>query len=297
MIVGAGNVGAQIGYLSLFISGIEEVMLYDIQSELCRGKVLDLSHSAGVLGKDIVFSWVESLNLAIAHLVVITAGMPRKEGMSRFDLLDFNLKIVKEVIENLNPQVLKQSIFIMVSNPVDVLTYYFCKKANLERKRCIGMAGALDLGRFRYYLSQQLGKKLSSLQPLVIGAHSKDMVCLYPGEELESIKPAIAETKNSGAEIVSLYKGGSAYFAPAAGVILMLENILGNKKSVLPAVAVLEGEYGYKNVAFGVPLKLSQGGIEEIVELELSQSEREELNLSVQPIRDAIAYIEQKGFL
>jgi malate dehydrogenase len=123
------------------------------------------------------------------------------------------------------------------------------------------------------------------------------MLCLYPGEELESIKLAIAETKNSGAEIVSLYKGGSAYFAPAAGVMLMLENILGNKKSVLPAVAVLEGEYGYRDIAFGVPLKLSQGGIEEIVELELSQPEREELNFSLQPIRDSIAYIEQKGFL
>ena len=294
LIVGAGNVGAHIAYLCLFLPRIKEVLLYDVNQELLQGKCLDLNHSAGVIGKDIEFIPLENLKTN-ADIVVITAGFPRKQGMSRFDLLDANVKIMEDVISKLDFSTLQDSVFIIVSNPVDVLTYFFYKKAGLPRKKILGMAGVLDSGRFRYYLSQKLGEKISEIEPVVIGPHSKDMMCIYRKGDVKGITEAVSETQSAGAKVVSYYKGGSAYFAPAAGAMVMLDKIIGDKKEILPAVAILDGEYGYKDIAFGVPLKLGRGGIEEIIELELSPEERTLLDNSIQGVKASIDYLSGQG--
>lgn len=296
LIIGAGNVGAHIAYLCLFLPRVKEVLLYDVNQELLQGKCLDLNHSAGVLRRNVEFIPLQDLKRK-ADVVVITAGFPRKQGMSRFDLLDANVKIMEDVISKLDLAALRDSIFIVVSNPVDVLTYFFCKKSGLPRKRIVGMAGALDSGRFRYYLSQKLNKRISEIEPVVIGAHSKDMVCIYKEGESGKIQEAIFETQNAGAKVVSYYKGGSAYFAPAAGTMVMLDKIIEDKKEILPAVVVLDGEYGYRHIAFGVPLKLGREGIEEIIELELTPEEKTLLDNSIQSIKSSIEYLNRQGKL
>jgi len=171
LIVGAGNVGAHIAYLCLFSSGIEDVLLYDVNQELLQGKALDLNHSAGVFKRDLRFTPLQNLKVG-ADIVIITAGFPRKQGMTRFDLLDANVNVLDKIIAEFNLDNFRDSIFIVVSNPVDVLTYYFYKRTAFSRKKILGMAGALDAGRFRYYLSQKLGKKISEIEPVVIGSHS-----------------------------------------------------------------------------------------------------------------------------
>jgi malate dehydrogenase len=296
LIIGAGNVGAHIGYLTLFSDYIDEVLIYDIQKDILKGKILDLSHSAGVLGKDIRFRAVEDLSKAEADIVVITAGMPRKEGMSRFDLLEINIGILDQIISGINKKLIAESIFIMVSNPVDVLTYYLYNKTSIDRERLIGMAGALDRGRFRYYLSKNTKEKIQGLKPQVVGSHSKDMLCLFDrsGEDIELSKK---ETKEAGAAILSYYKGGSAYFAPAAGVKVILDALSKPKGVSIPSVAVLDGEYGYKDIAFGVLVEISSSGIEEIVDLNLNSSEKEELDSSIAGVRDSLKFLKDKGIL
>ncbi len=297
LIIGSGNVGAHVGYLSLFSSYIDEVLIYDIQKDLTLGKVLDLNHAAGVLKKNIKFTALESLNSAIADVVIITAGMPRREGMSRFDLLEVNVDIMQDIIEELNEEVLKKAIFIIVANPVDVLTYYFYKKSKVERKRIIGMAGALDSGRLRYYLHEKINNPISKIEPYVIGAHSKEMVCLYDKGDRALIERAKDETKNAGAQIISYYKGSSAYFAPAAGVKIMLDAIFENKSDIIASVAVLEAEYGFSDIAFGVPLRINKTGIKNIIELKLTESEKAQLAGSIKGIQDAISYLKEKSLI
>ncbi|MDP8215862.1 MAG: hypothetical protein P9L98_00875 [Candidatus Kaelpia imicola] len=296
LIIGVGNVGAHIGYLMLFTDFIDEVLIYDIQKDILKGKVLDLSHAGGVLKKDIRFTAVEDLNTVEADIVIITAGMPRKEGMSRFDLLEVNTKILDQVIGGMNRRLIDESIFVIVSNPVDVLTYCFHNKTAIDRKRLIGMAGALDKGRFRYYLSKNTGKNITELEPQVIGSHSKDMLCIFDtnGEEIELSK---RETKEAGATIVSYYKGGSAYFAPAAGVKVVLDVILSDRKEIVPSVAILDGEYGYSDIAFGVPVEISSNGIEKIIELDLDQFQKEDLDKSIKGIKESLSFLKKRGIL
>ncbi|MDP8234393.1 MAG: hypothetical protein P9M06_06305 [Candidatus Saelkia tenebricola] len=296
LIIGAGNVGAHIAYLSLF-SSLDEVAVYDIQKELVLGKTLDLSHSAGVLKKDLKFRAVQNLAEEVADIVVITAGMPRKEGMSRADLLDVNVKIMQDIIENLNEDLLQNAVFIIVANPVDVLSYYFYKKTGIAKNRLIGMAGALDAGRFRYHLHENIDKKISDLNPVVIGSHSKDMMCVYKEGDASLIDKAKVETQNAGAKVVSYYKGGSAYFAPASGVKTLIDAVIEDKNEIIPSVAVLEGEYGYSDIAFGVPVRISKTGISEIIKLQLSKNEEEELKSSVNGIEDSIAYLREKNLI
>jgi len=204
---------------------------------------------------------------------------------------------MEEIISELDFSLLKNAIFIIVSNPVDVLTYFFYREAEITREKIVGMAGALDTGRFRYYLSKKLNKKISEIDPLVIGSHSKDMVPIYRNGEPEKIKEAISETQNAGANVVSYYKGGSAYFAPGAGVKIMLDIISEDKKEIVPAVAILDGEYGYKNIAFGVPVKLGRNGIEQIIEIELSPEEKAALDNSIKEIKSSLDYLTNQGKL
>lgn len=297
LIIGAGNVGAQLAYLSLFSSHLDKILLYDIKKELLLGKVLDLNHSAQVLKKDLEFKAVEDLKKTEADIVVITAGMPRTEGMTRFDLLDINVEIVKNIITDLNPVCFEKSIFIMVSNPVDVLTYYFYKISNIKREKIIGLGGILDTARFRYYLHKYLGEKISELHPLVIGPHSKDMLCLCNEQNQEVIKKAIEETKEAGTRIVSFYKGGSAYFAPAMGMKVLLDILSQRKAKIIPVVAVLKGEYGYSDIAFSVPVKLSKIGLEKVIELKLTQVLKQKLKESVKEIENSISYLKHKGLI
>ena len=296
LLIGLGNVGANVAYLSIFNPRIEKLMLYDIQEEMLKGKTLDLCHCLGILKKDMEIIAVDELKGISADLVVITAGKPRREGMSRFDLLDVNVDIFNEIIRNLDLELLRESIFIIVTNPVDVLTYYFYKKTGLKRYKVIGMAGILDTGRFRYYLARKLNKKISELEAIVLGSHSKDMVCIFE-EENGVVKEAIEETRGAGAKIVSFLKGGSAYFAPAVGVKVMMDAIVNDKGEILPCVAVLNGEYGYKDIAFGVPVRLSSEGIKEILELQLSQEQKMALDNSIKGVRDSISYLKDKGAL
>jgi len=298
LIIGVGNVGAHIGYLMLFTDFIDEVLIYDVQRDILNGKVLDLSHAGGVLKKDIKFTMVEDLNEVEADIVVITAGMPRKEGMTRFDLLEVNTRILDQVINGMNKRLIEESIFVIVSNPVDVLTYYFYNKTAIDRKRLIGMAGALDNGRFRYYLSKNTGSKITELESQVIGSHSKDMFCIFDNLGAEGrVELSKKETKEAGATIVSYYKGGSAYFAPAVGVKILLDVILSSRKEVVSSVAILDGEYGYNDIAFGVPVEISSKGIDKIIELDLDSSQKEELDRSIKGIKESLSFLKDKKIL
>ena len=297
LIIGAGNVGSHAAYLSLFSPKIDEVLIYDIQKDLVKGKVLDLSHASGVLKRDIKFTAVDNLSRCFADIVVITAGMPRKEGMTRFDLLEVNTKIMQDTIENLNAELYTNAVFIIVSNPVDVLSYYFYKKTAISRNRLIGMAGALDTGRFRYYLHENLNEKISDSDPLVIGSHSKDMMCVYKKGNAALINKAKEDTQNAGAKVVSYYKGGSAYFAPAAGIKVLIDAISEDRNEIVSSVAVLDGEYGYHDIALGVLARVSRAGISEIIELKLSADEKEELKSSIKGIIDAIFYLKEKNLI
>jgi len=298
-VVGAGNVGAS---AALYAAEAElgDVVLVDILEGVAKGKSLDLLEAGPVRGYD---SYVEGSGdlraLAGSDLVIVTAGLPRKPGMTRLDLLKANADIVRGVAEALKTHA-PDAIVIMVTNPLDVMTYLTYRITGFPRERVMGMAGVLDSARFRTFLAEEIGVSVEDVQAMVLGGHGDTMVPLLRYSTVSGIpvenfikKDRLAEivqrTRDGGAEIVKLLQTGSAFYAPASSAVQMAESILRDKKRLLPAAAYLDGEYGQRDLYLGVPCILGSRGVEKIVELELTADDKAALAKSAEEVRKGIA--------
>lgn len=298
-VVGAGHVGATTARRIAEKELANEVVLVDIIDGLPQGKALDMWESAPVEGFDVkVIGTNNYSNTSDSNIVVITAGLARKPGMSRDDLLGKNTAIVKSVVEsvvNASPA----CKIVMVTNPLDVMTYVALKVSRFEPNRVFGMAGVLDTARYRTFIAMELNVSVRDINAMVLGGHGDDMVPLpryttvagIPLTQLmekDKIESIIARTRQGGAEIVKYLKEGSAYYAPSAAVTEMVEAIVKDSKRVLPCAAWLTGQYGLQDLYVGVPVKLGKNGVEEIFEIELSNDELAALRKSAEHVRENI---------
>jgi malate dehydrogenase len=294
-VVGAGFVGATTAQ-RLAEKGLGNVVLHDIVPDMPKGKALDMMESACLEGFDAnVVGTNDPADYKDSDLVVITSGLPRKPGMSRDDLLKTNAQIVGGVADNVKKHA-PNAIVLVVSNPLDVMTCLVGARTGFPRNRVIGMAGVLDSARFRCFLAMELGVSHQDVQAMVLGGHGDDMVpltrystvsgiCvedLIPKARLEEI---VKRTRNGGAEIVALLKTGSAYYAPSSSVVQMVQSIVRDEKRVLPCAAWCTGQYGIKDMFVGVPCKLGLGGVEQILELKLTDAELQLLRSSAEHVR------------
>ncbi len=298
-IIGAGFVGATAAHWAAE-KELGDIVLVDIIEGLPQGKALDLFEASPIEGFD---SRVIGTNgyeeTEDSDIVIITSGVPRKPGMSREDLLEINKKIVESVVTEVVSRS-PRAILIVVTNPLDTMTYLAYKRSGFSRERVMGMAGVLDTARFRAFIAMELGVSVEDIQALLLGGHGDEMVPLpryttvsgIPLSQLlpkEKIDRLVDRTRKGGGEIVNLLKTGSAFYAPSAGVIQMAEAILKDKKRILPCCAYLDGEYGLRDICFGVPVKLGAKGIESIIEVELTEEEKLLVAKSAESVRKSIA--------
>ncbi len=304
-VVGGGFVGSTTAQ-RIFDAGLADVVLTDILEGSPAGKTLDMRQSGAISGSD---SFADGISTAAgdysksakSDIVVITAGFPRKPGMSRDDLLKANHEVIKGVVEG----VVKHSpeaILIVVTNPLDAMAHAALRISGFPRNRVIGMAGVLDSARMSAFISMELGVSVRNINSFVLGGHGDDMVplpryCTVAGVPLPELLAAdriaaiVERTRKGGGEIVGLLKTGSAYYAPSAAVVQMVDAILGDKKMILPCAAYLEGEYGISGHFVGVPVKLGAGGIEQILQVKLLPEEQEALNKSAASVRELITVL------
>ncbi len=302
-VVGAGNVGATTA-LRIHQLGYADVVLLDVIEDLPQGKGLDMLEAGPVTGSDAGITGSNNYEAtANSDLVVITAGIARRPGMSRDDLLLTNMRITSSVTE----QVVKYSpdcIIIAVTNPLDAMVQNVYESSGFPRNRVFGMAGVLDTARFRTFISQELNVSVQDIQALVLGGHGDDMVPLVryttaggiPITELmaeEKIDQLVQRTRNGGGEIVALLKEGSAYYAPSAAITQMVEAVLLDKKRILPCCAYLEGEYGINGLCVGVPVKIGANGMEEVIQVGLTESEKAALNHSADSVKELVEVMNQ----
>ena len=297
-VIGAGNVGATTAQ-RLAEKQIGDVVLIDIAEGLPQGKALDLAEAAPIEKHDAAVSGSNDYALSKgSDIVIITAGIPRKPGMSRDDLISTNAKIIKDV----TTRVVKHSpdsILIVVSNPLDAMCHVALEASGFPKNRVIGMAGVLDSARFRTFIARELNVSVENTHAFVLGGHGDTMVPLprystvagIPITELmdkATIDRLIERTRNGGAEIVGLLKTGSAFYAPASAAVEMAEAILKDKKKILPCAAFLDGEYDIRGLFIGVPVKLGADGIEEIIQIKLTEEERQALNASADAVSELV---------
>jgi malate dehydrogenase len=298
-IIGAGFVGATAAHWAAE-KELGNVVLVDILEGIPEGKALDLFEASPIEGFDArvigTNGFDETKN---SDVVIITSGVPRKPGMSREDLLEVNKKIIESVVV----QVVERSpkaILIMVTNPLDTMTYLVFKKSGFPKQRVMGMAGILDTARFKAFIALELGVSVEDIQTLLLGGHGDEMVPLsryttisgIPLSQLlpkETIDRLVDRTRKGGGEIVSLLKTGSAFYAPSAAAVQMAESILKDKKRILPCCVYLDGEYGLKDICFGVPIKLGADGMESIIELQLTEEEKALVSKSAASVKKSIA--------
>jgi malate dehydrogenase len=295
-VVGAGNVGASAA-ARLAEKGTFDVVLVDVVEGMPQGKALDLSQVGPVVGSDAVITGANDYGpTAGSDLFIVTAGIARKPGMSRDDLLKTNTGIVKAVAEQIK-KTSPNAFVIVVSNPLDAMCYVMKQVTGFPRERVIGMAGVLDSARMATFIAQELNVSVRNVNAFVMGGHGDTMVPMpryttvagVPLPELlskDKIDAIVKRTANGGAEIVALLKTGSAFYAPSASAVQMAEAILYDHKQILPCAVWLQGEYGLKDVYVGVPTKLGAGGLEEIIQLKLSASEQAALNKSAESVRE-----------
>lgn len=303
-VIGAGFTGSTTAFL-LAQKELGDIVLVDIpQAEKpTKGKALDMLESTPVLGVDAnITGTSDYAETANSDLVIITAGIARKPGMSRDDLVNTNAKIMKQVTE----QVVKyspNSILLVLTNPVDAMTYEVYRTSGFPKHRVIGQSGVLDTARFRTFVAQELNLSVEDISGFVLGGHGDDMVPLVrysyaggiPLEKLiskERLDAIVERTRKGGGEIVELLGNGSAYYAPAASLVQMAEAILKDKRRILPAIAYLEGEYGYSDLYLGVPVILGGNGVEKVIELELTEEEKQALNRSVQSVTNVMKVLQ-----
>jgi len=304
-VVGAGNVGATAAQ-RLAEKELCDVVLVDIIEGVPQGKSLDLTEAAPIEKHDAKLTGANAYDATEgSDIVIITAGIPRKPGMSRDDLLTTNAGIMKTVVEQM-VQRSPDSVIIVVSNPLDAMCHVAFETSKFPKQRVMGMAGVLDSARFRAFIAMELNVSVENTHAFVLGGHGDTMVPLprystvagIPITELmtkDRIDAIVDRTRNGGAEIVGLLKTGSAYYAPASAAVEMAESILKDKKKILPCAAYLEGEYGMQGLFIGVPVKLGAAGIEEVIEIKLTDDEKQALNRSadaVKELKEALANLD-----
>lgn len=282
-IIGAGQVGGTAAHM-LLQKRLGDIVLLDIVEGIPQGKALDLMQSGAVEGYQ---SKIKGTNdykdIKDSDIALVTAGLARKPGMDRLDLLKKNAEIMEEIIKNIKLYC-SGCIMIIMTNPVDVLTYYALRLSEFSPKKVIGQAGVLDTARFIYFVAQEIDMPVKDIKTVVLGGHGDTMVPLprfttVKGRPLseylstEKIQGILGRTRNGGAEIVSLLKTGSAYYTPAASAVAMIESIINDKKETMPGSVYLNGEYGIRDVCIGVPVVLGKNGVEKVIELELNQDE------------------------
>jgi malate dehydrogenase len=297
-VIGAGFVGSTCAHWAA-AKELGDVVLLDVNEGAAKGKALDLYEASPVEGFDSrVIGTNDYKDTADSDVVIITAGLPRKPGMSRDDLLATNAKIMKEVCEGIKKYA-PNAVLIIVSNPLDAMAYVAKQVTGFPRERVIGMAGVLDTARFRSFIAETLDVSIKDVQAIVLGGHGDTMVpmprhCSVGGVPLtEIMEPAklealVQRTRQGGAEIVNLLKTGSAYYAPAASAVQMAEAILFDQKRILPCAVELQGEYGAKNLFVGVLCKLGGRGMEKVIELKLNETERGMLNNSIKAVEELV---------
>ena len=298
-IIGAGFVGATAAHWAAE-KELGDVVIVDIIEGMPQGKALDLFQAAPIEGFDARVTGTNAFeDTKNSDVVIITSGVPRKPGMSREDLLETNKKIIESVVA----QVVEKSpgtMLILVTNPLDTMTYLAVKKSGLPKQRVMGMAGILDTARFRAFIAMELGVSVEDIQALLLGGHGDEMVPLpryttvsgIPLSQLlpkEVIDRLVDRTRKGGGEIVSLLKTGSAFYAPGAAAVQMAEAILKDKKRILPCCVYLDGEYGLKDICFGVPVKLGAKGIESVIQIDLNEEEKKLVAKSAESVKKSIS--------
>jgi malate dehydrogenase len=302
-LVGGGQIGGTLAHLA-GIRELGEIIIFDVVDGMPQGKALDLSQSAPVEGFSAKFRGVnEYAEIKDADVVIVTAGVPRKPGMSRDDLIEINLKVMEQVGAGLRKYA-PEAFVICVNNPLAAMVWALQKTSGLPRNKVVGMAGVLDAARFRFFLSEEFDVSPEDVTALVLGGHGDTMVPLVrystvagiPLTDLvrmrwitqKRLDEIVQRTRDGGAEIVGLLKTGSAFYAPAAAALEMAESYLKNKKRVLPCAAYLNGEYGVKGLYAGVPVVISAKGVERVVEIELTSAEKEMFNHSVESVKTLV---------
>ncbi|MEA3331015.1 MAG: malate dehydrogenase [Campylobacterota bacterium] len=305
-IVGAGFVGATAAYSLTMTGSCHEVVLYDINFDVAKGKAIDIGQSTSYAPKGtIVTAAKDASDLEGCDIIVITAGVPRRSEMTRADLLMINAKIMKDVVGNI-VKYSPDAIILCVSNPLDIMTFVVHKMTGWDRNRIIGMAGALDGARMAYQINQKVGYGSGQTRAMLIGDHGSNMIPMpeisavggVPLEQIiskEDMVGIIERTKEGGAEIVK-HLGTSAYYAPGRAISIMVEAILDDTRIVMPSSVMLDGEYGYKDITVGVPVVLGANGVEKIIELELDEDTKAKFKVSVDSIQEGIDILSENGF-
>ena len=300
-LIGAGQIGGTLAHL-IALKELGDVVLFDVAEGLAKGKALDIAQSSPVDGFNIKLSGTNNYDdTKNSDVIIITAGVPRKPGMSRDDLLEINLKIIKQVAEGIK-KTSPNAFVICITNPLDVIVMALQKYSGLPKNKIVGMAGILDSSRFIYFLSQELNLPVQKIKSFVLGGHGDSMVAMLGATEVEGkkisdlikegiIKPEklneiVDRTKKGGAEIVKYLKTGSAFYAPAASGVEMAESYLKDLKKQLPCAAYLNGQYGTKNLYAGVPVIIGSNGVEKVIELDLSDEEKINFNKSIESVKE-----------
>ena len=300
-LIGAGQIGGTLAHL-IALKELGDVVLFDVAAGVAKGKALDIAQSSPVNGFGINLSGTNNYeDTRDSDVIIITAGMPRKPGMSRDDLLGINLKIIKEVAEGIK-KTSPNSFVICITNPLDVMVMALQRYSNLPKNKVIGMAGILDSSRFIYFLSQELKVSVQEIKSLVLGGHGDSMVAMInhttvKGKKINQLidegkitkkrlDEIVDRTKKGGAEIVKYLEKGSAFYAPAASGVEMAESYLKDLKKELPCAAYLDGEYGIKGLYAGVPVKIGKNGVEKVIEINLSSEEKKMFDNSINAVKD-----------
>ena len=301
-VIGAGNVGASTALKICEKELAEDVVLVDVVEGVPQGKALDIQQAMPLNSSNTKITGTNDFSgIKDSDIVIVTAGVPRKPGMTREDLFNVNANITKSIAKEIKRHAPK-SIVIVVTNPLDAMAYLMMKETGFDKEKIIGMAGILDSARFRTFLAMETGAKVEDIEAMVLGGHGDSMVPLAEhikvnGKPInkilspEKVKAIVERTKNGGAEIVNHLKTGSAFYAPAASVVEMVESIIKEDNKILPCSVYLDGEYGYEDVFVGVPIRLCKDGVKEIVELKLSKEEKALLDKSADEVKKVIREI------
>ena len=300
-LIGAGQIGGTLAHL-IALKELADVVLFDVAAGIAKGKALDIAQSSPVNGFNVSISGTDNYEeTKNSDVVIITAGVPRKPGMTRDDLLGINLKIIKQVAEGIK-KTSPNAFVICITNPLDVIVMALQKYSGLPQNKVVGMAGILDSSRFIYFLSKELKVSVQKIKSFVLGGHGDSMVAMLGSTEVEGknisdiikegrlskqkLEQIVERTKKGGAEIVKYLEKGSAFYAPAASGVEMAECYLKDLKKQLPCAVYLNGEYGAKDIYAGVPVIIGSGGVEKIIELELSSEEKENFEKSIEAVKD-----------
>ena len=300
-LIGAGQIGGTLAHL-IALKELGDVVLFDVAAGIAKGKALDLAQSSPVDGFNINLSGTDNYeDTKNSDVIIITAGVPRKPGMTRDDLLGINLKIIKQVAEGIK-KTSPNAFVICITNPLDVIVMALQKYSGLPKNKVVGMAGILDSSRFIYFLSQELKVPVKKIKSFVLGGHGDSMVAMLGATEIdgkkimdlvkegkitkERLDEIIARTKKGGAEIVKYLEKGSAFYAPAASGVEMAESYLKDLKKQLPCAAFLNGEYNTKGLYAGVPVIIGSKGVEKVLEIDLSENEKKDFEKSIKAVRD-----------